>query len=53
MKTYKLTVKRNGKQLVRTGLDELNARIIPAELKIAFPKQFISGEMTVEVEQEK
>jgi len=49
-KTYKLIVHHKGhKDQVRTGLDKLNATIIPAELKLAFPKAFESGSMSVEV----
>jgi len=48
--TYTLVVKQEGKaDQVRTGLDELNATIIPAELKMAFPKLFATGKMSVEV----
>jgi hypothetical protein len=53
MKTYTLTFKQAGKpDEVRTGLDKLNATIIPAELKMAFPKQFENGTMSVEVTEE-
>ena len=53
MKTYTLTFKQAGKpDEVRTGLDKLNATIIPAELKMAFPKQFAAGKMSVEVFEE-
>lgn len=52
--TYTLVVKRPGrKDQVKTGLDKLNATIIPAELKLAFPKQFETGLMSVEVYEEK
>ena len=54
METYMLTLKQTGKpDQVRSGLDKLNSVIIPAELKMAFPKQFESGEMSVEVVREK
>lgn len=54
MGTYKLTLKRKGKpDEIRTGLDKLNSVIIPAELKMAFPKQFENGTMSVEVVEEK
>jgi hypothetical protein len=53
MKTYTLTFKQAGKpDEIRTGLDKLNATIIPAELKMAFPKQFENGTMSVEVTEE-
>ena len=53
MTTYKLTVKRrNQPDLVRTGLDKLNATVIPVELQMAYPKAFESGYMSVEVEEE-
>lgn len=48
--TYTIIVKRQGKKdMVRKGLDKLNATIIPAELQMAFPKAFESGNMSVEV----
>ena len=48
--SYKIIVHHKGhKDQVRTGLDELNATIIPAELKMAFPKAFENGSMSVEV----
>jgi hypothetical protein len=54
MSTYRLVLKRKGKpDEVRTGLDELNATIIPAELKLAFPKQFETGAFSVEITKEK
>lgn len=54
METYKLTLKQKGKpDQVRSGLDKLNSIIIPAELEMAFPKQFETGEMSVEVVREK
>ena len=53
MKTYKLVLKQEGKaDQVRTGLDKLNATIIPAELKMAYPKQFAAGKMSVEIFEE-
>jgi hypothetical protein len=53
MKTYKLIFKQKGKpDEIRTGLDKLNATIIPAELKMAFPKEFKNGTMSVEVIEE-
>ena len=52
--TYTLIVKRQGhKDIIKTGLDKLNATIIPAELEIAFPREFILGKMSVEVKEEK
>lgn len=54
MGTYKLTLKQKGKpDQVRSGLDKLNSIIIPAELELAFPKQFENGTMSVEVVEEK
>jgi len=54
MATYTLVFKQEGKpDLVRTGLDKLNATIIPAELKLAYPKEFENGTMSVEVNKEK
>ena len=52
-KAYKLIVHHKGhKDQVRTGLDKLNATIIPAELKMAYPKAFESDNMSVEVIEE-
>ena len=34
---------------IRKGLDKLNATIIPAELKMAYPKHFKKGLMSVDV----
>jgi len=46
--TYTIIVKRQGKKdMIRKGLDKLNASIIPAELQLAFPKAFKSGYMSV------
>lgn len=48
--TYKLIVHHKGHEdQVRTGLDKLNATIIPAELKMAYPKAFENGSVSVEV----
>ena len=48
--SYTIIVKQRGKSdMVRTGVDELNARVIPAEMKMAFPKAFETGAMSVEV----
>lgn len=52
-KTYTLILHIEGKpDKVKRHLDRLNARIIPAELKLAYPKQFMSGKMSVEVLEE-
>lgn len=52
--TYTIIVKRQGQQdMIRTGVDKLNSVVIPADLKMAFPKQFESGMMSVEVVEEK
>lgn len=52
--TYKITVKHQGhKDLVRTGVDRLNSIIIPAEMKLKWPKEFESGRIQVIVEEEK
>ena len=48
--TYTIIVHRkNQEDLVRTGVDKLNACIIPAELELAFPEAFEKGYMSVEV----
>ena len=48
--TYKIIVKRKGQEdIVKTGVDKLNSIVIPAELKMAYPKQFEKGLMSVEV----
>lgn len=52
--TYRITIKRKGhKDIVKSGVDLLNATIIPAELEIAFPDAIKSGSMKVIVEEEK
>lgn len=52
-KTYTIIVHFTGHEdQVRHGIDKLNASIIPAEMKIAFPKEFKSGKMSVEVIEE-
>ena len=43
----------NQEDQVKHNIDSLNAAIIPAELKMAFPKEFASGTMSVEVILEK
>lgn len=51
--SYRIIVKRQDKKdIVRTGVDKLNAVIIPAELKMAYPKSFQNGSMSVKVEEE-
>ena len=51
--TYKITMSQEGhKGLVRTGVDKLNAIIIPAEMKLKWPKEFESGKIKVIVEEE-
>ena len=48
--TYTLVFHYKGHEdQIRKGLDKLNATIIPAELKMAYPKQFEKGLMSVEV----
>ena len=48
--TYTIIVHTQGKEdQIRHGVDKLNASIIPAEFKIAFPKAFKNGTMTIEV----
>ena len=49
-KDYKLILKQEGLPDEIRLLDYLNAIIIPAELKLAFPEQFKSGKMSVNVE---
>ena len=48
--TYTIVFKHKGHEdQIRKGVDKLNATIIPAELKMAYPKQFKAGLMSVEV----
>ena len=48
--TYTIIVHHTGHEdQVRHGVDKLNATVIPAELKMAFPKEFKNGTMSVEV----
>ena len=48
--TYTIIVHHTGHEdQIRHGVDKLNATVIPAELKMAFPKAFKSGTMSVEV----
>ena len=52
--TYTIKVKRVGKpDIIKTGVDELNSILIPTELKIAYPKAFQQGLISVEVIEEK
>jgi len=52
-KTYTIIVHFAGHEdQVRHGIDKLNASIIPAEFEMAFPKEFKSGKMSVEVIEE-
>ena len=39
----------NQEDQVKHNIDSLNAAIIPAELKMAFPEEFANGTMSVEV----
>ena len=53
-KTYTVVVHEVGKEdQVKSNIDSLNAAIIPVELKMAFPKEFVNGRMSVEVILEK
>ena len=53
-KTYTVAVHEVGKEgQVRHNIDSLNAAIIPVELKMAFPKEFVNGTMSVELILEK
>lgn len=53
MKKYTLIVKQEGhKDIVKKGVDELNSIVIPAEMKMAFPKEFETGRMSVTVKRE-
>jgi hypothetical protein len=48
--TYTIIVHFTGHEdQVRHGVDKLNATIIPAEFEMAFPQEFKSGKMSVEV----
>jgi len=48
--TYTIIFKYKGHEdQIRTGVDKLNACVIPAELKMAYPKYFKAGIMSVEV----
>ena len=53
-KTYTVVVHEVGKEdQIREHVDQLSAAIIPAELKMAFPKEFANRMMSVEVILEK
>ena len=53
-KTYTIIWHQVGQEdQVRHNIDSLNAAIIPVELKMAFPKEFVNGTMSVEVILEK
>jgi hypothetical protein len=48
--SYTIIVHRKGhKDLIRKGIDKLNSIIIPAELKLAYPKAFEKGILSVDV----
>lgn len=52
--TYTIIVHHKGHEdLIRKGVDKLNAIMIPADLEIAFPKAFEKGILSVEVIEEK
>ena len=53
-KTYTIIWHQVGQEdQVKHNIDSLNAAIIPVELKMAFPKEFVNGTMSVEVILEK
>ena len=53
-KTYTIIWHQVGQEdQIRHNIDSLNAAIIPAELKMAFPKEFANRMMSVEVILEK
>ena len=53
-KTYTIIWHQVGQEdQVKHNIDSLNAAIIPAELKMAFPKEFANRMMSVEVILEK
>ena len=53
-KTYTIIWHQVGQEdQVRHNIDSLNAAIIPAELKMAFPEKFVNGMMSVELILEK
>jgi len=48
--SYTIIVHHKGHEdQIRKGVDKLNSIIIPAELKMAFPKAFEKGLMSVDV----
>lgn len=48
--SYTIIVKRPGKpDMIKKGVDKLNSIIIPAELKMSYPKAFKKGLISVEV----
>lgn len=52
-KTYTIIVHQLGREdMVRTGVDKLNAIIIPAEMELKWPRAFKNGLMSIEVIQE-
>ena len=53
-KTYTVVVHEVGKEdQIREHVDQLSASILPVELKMAFPKEFVNGTMSVELILEK
>lgn len=53
-KTYTVVWHQNGQEdQIREHVDQLSASILPTELKMAFPKEFANGKMSVEVILEK
>ena len=53
-KTYTIIWHQVGQEdQIRHNIDSLNAAIIPVELKMAFPKEFADGTMSVEAILEK
>ena len=52
--SYAVIVHRKGKEdMIKTDLDQLNAIIIAGELQLNFAKLFESGDMSVEILEEK
>ena len=45
--------RKNKEDMIKTGLDKLNAMIIAGELQLKFAKLFESGDMSVEILEEK
>jgi hypothetical protein len=51
--TYTIIIKHKGhKDMIRKGIDKLNSIIIPAELKLAYPKAFENKTLEVIVKEE-